>query len=138
MADTKVTVERLRPDGLDNKPHFNAVVTTEGGRLIHVSGMTAVDANGDLVGASDLAAQAKQTFENIRIGLAAAGATPSDVVRQRIFIVNLVPEHRTIVGQAMQDFYGDGPRPSSTAIGIPGLLGPGAIIEIDVTAAIDA
>lgn len=137
MADTKVTIERLRPDELDNKPHFNAVVTSEGGKQVHVSGMTAADDEGNLVGAGDLAAQAKQTFENLRIGLAAAGATPSDVVRQRIFIVDLVPEHRTVVSQAMQDFYGDGPRPSSTAIGIPGLLAVGALIEIDVTAVID-
>ncbi len=136
MAGNFVTVDRPSIEGVPSPPHFSNVVVSEGGKLAHLSGAMATD-GGKLVGEGDLAAQMKQTFANLNRVLAGIGAGPGDVVRQRIFVVNLEPSHRDIVVAAMNEFYGDGGKPSSTLIGCQGLIIPGALVEIDLTAAID-
>jgi len=105
-------------------------VTSEGGKLVHLSGQLTPD--------GDLAAQFDTVYGNLRLALRTCGATPADVVRQRIFVVDMKPEHRDVVVAAMQKFYGDGPRPSSTLVAVQSLIVPGAIVEIDITAAVDA
>lgn len=122
-------IERIQPEGLNKPPHFTNVITTEGGKLVHLSGQ--------LIAEGDLAAQFRTVYAKLKIGLAAAGATPGDVIRQRVFVVDLQPEHREIVVQSMQDFYGDGGNPTSTLVGVQALIIPGALVEIDVTASID-
>lgn len=135
MAGNFVTVDRPSIEGVASPPHFSNVVVSEGGKLAHLSGAMATD-GGKLVGEGDLAAQMKQTFANLNKVLAGIGAGPGDVVRQRIFVVDLEPAHRDIVVAAMNNFYGEG-KPASTLIGCRGLIIPGALVEIDLTAAID-
>ena len=138
MPSNKAIIERFRPAHLHNKPHFTSVVTSEGGKTIHVSGLVASDADGKLVAAGDLGGQMKFIFDNIKQALAERGATPANVVRKRIFIVGMRLDHRPIIAGAMNDFYGDGGSASSTCIGVDALLIEGALVEIDVTAVIDA
>ena len=130
------TLDRPALEGLRQPPHFSNVVVSEGGRLAHISGQMATD-GGQLAGEGDLAAQFAQTFANLRKVLDGLGATPDNVVRQRIFVVDLEPAHRDIVVAAMNEFYGEGGKPSSTLIGCQGLIIPGALVEIDLTAAIN-
>ena len=132
-----VKINRIRPEFLHNKPHFTNLVTSEGGKIIHLSGLVASTKDGDLLGAGDLAAQMAYIYETIRKSLALAGATPANVVRQRIFIVGLKLEHRPIIMQAMIDFYGDSGSASSTCVGVEALLVEDALAEIDVTAAVN-
>ena len=129
------TLDRPALEGMRQPPHFSNVVVSEGGKLAHISGQMGTD-GGRLVGEGDLAAQFAQTFANLRRVLDGLGATPDNVVRQRIFVVNLEPAHRDIVVEAMSNFYGEG-KPSSTLIGCQGLIIPGALVEIDLTAAIE-
>ena len=130
------TLDRPALEGMRQPPHFSNVVISEGGKLAHISGQMGTD-GGQLVDEGDLAAQFAQTFANLRKVLDRLGATPDDVVRQRIFVVNLEPAHRDIVVEAMNDFYGEG-KPASTLVGCQGLIVPGALVEIDLTAAIGA
>lgn len=132
-----VSIERIRPDFLWNKPHFTNVVTSTGGKTVHLSGLVAATAGGELVGPGDLAAQMAFVYDTIREALALAGATPADVVRQRVFIVGLQLDYRPIIMKAMTDFYGDGGSAASTCVGVEALLVEGAMVEIDVTAVID-
>jgi len=132
-----VTIERHRPDFLHNKPHFTNLVTSEGGKTIHLSGLVASTKDGDLVGPGDLGAQMAYIYDTIRQSLAQLGATPANVVRQRIFIVGLQLDHRPIIMKAMMDFYGEAETASSTCVGIDALLVDGALVEIDVTAVVD-
>ena len=132
-----VQINRIRPDFLHNKPHFNNLVTSSGGKTVHLSGLVASTADGDLVGAGDLAAQMGYIYDTIRRSLELAGATPADVVRQRIFIVGLQLDHRPVIMKAMTDFYGDGGSAASTCVGVEALLVEGALVEIDVTAVVD-
>jgi len=135
--ENSVKIERMRPEFLHNKPHFTNLVTSEGGKMIHLSGLVASTKDGDLVGAGDLAAQMAYIYETIRKSLALAGATPANVVRQRLFVVGLKLEHRPLIMQAMMDFYVDSGSTSSTCVGVEALLVDGALVEIDVTAAVD-
>ena len=128
MSESSVKVERKKIEGLIDQPHFENAITTEGGKSVHIAGQ--------LTPEGDLAAQFKSVYEKIKTALAGCGATPSDVIRQRVFVVDLVPEHREIVVAAMLEFYGEGPKPTSTLVGVPALIVPGALVEIDVTAAI--
>ena len=132
-----VQINRIRPDFLHNKPHFTNLVTWSGGKTVHLSGLVASTADGDLVGAGDLAAQMGYIYDTIRRSLELAGATPADVVRQRIFIVGLQLDHRPVIMKAMTDFYGDGGSAASTCVGVEALLVEGALVEIDVTAVVD-
>ena len=127
-------IERHLPEFLDNKPHFTNLVISEGGKTLHLSGLVASDTDGELVGPGNLAAQIKFIYDNIRRVLAEQGATPADVVRQRVFIVGLRLDHRPVIAAAMNAFYGDGGTAASTCVGIEALLVKGALVEIEVTA----
>ena len=127
-------IERHLPEFLDNKPHFTNLVISEGGKTLHLSGLVASDTDGELVGPGNLAAQMKFIYDNIRRVLAEQGATPADVVRQRVFIVGLRLDHRPVIAAAMNAFYGDGGTAASTCVGIEALLVKGALVEIEVTA----
>ncbi|MGB0629189.1 MAG: RidA family protein [Alphaproteobacteria bacterium] len=130
-------IDRVRPDFLHNKPHFTNLVTSSGGKTIHLSGLVASTADGELVGAGDLGAQMAYIYDTIRRALELAGATPAHVVRQRVFIVGLQLDHRPVIMKAMTDFYGDGGSAASTCVGVEALLVEGALVEIDVTAVVD-
>lgn len=130
-------IERIRPDFLWNKPHFTNLVTSTGGKTIHLSGLVPSTPEGELIAPGDLGAQMAYVFDTIRKALALAGATPADVVRQRVFIVGLQLDHRPIIMKAMMDFYGEDGSAASTCVGVAALLVEGAMVEIDVTAVVD-
>ena len=132
-----VAIDRLRPNFLHNKPHFTNLVTSTGGKTIHLSGLVACKSDGELVGAGDLAAQMAYIYDTIRKSLELVGATPADVVRQRVFIVGMQLDHRPIIMKAMTDFYGDRGSAASTCVGVEAMLVEGALVEIDVTAVVD-
>ena len=84
-----------------------------------------------------MAAQLTYIYETIRKSLALAGATSANVMRQRVFIFVLKLEHRPLIMQAIVDFYGDGESASSTCVGVEAPLVDGALVEVDITAAMD-
>jgi enamine deaminase RidA (YjgF/YER057c/UK114 family) len=139
MPDSSpVTIERIRPEFLWNKPHFTNLVTSQGGKTIHLSGLVAGTIEGELVGPGDLGAQMAYVYDTIRRSLELVGAGPAHVVRQRVFVVGLKPDHRPTIMKAMMDFYGGDQSAASTCVGVDALLVEGALVEIDVTAVIDA
>ena len=133
-----VSIERIRPDFLWNKPHFTNLVTSEGGKTLHLSGLVAATSEGNLEAPGDLGAQMAYIYNTIRRTLELGGATAANIVRQRVFVVGLKPSDRPAIMEAMMDFYGDYKSASSTCVGVPALLLEGALVEIDVTAVVDA
>ncbi|MFI5317782.1 MAG: RidA family protein, partial [Myxococcota bacterium] len=91
-----------------------------------------------LVGGSDLRLQAEAALGNLRTALAAAGATPADVVSTRVYVVNYKPEYAAILSPAFEAFYAGGPPPASTWLGVTALAVPGLLIEIEATAVVAA
>jgi enamine deaminase RidA (YjgF/YER057c/UK114 family) len=95
-----------------------------------------MDADLNLVG-DTLDEQMDQSFKAIGIALAAGGATPADVVRGRIYIVDYNAHMIPTVLEKTAAFYAPGEPPPSTLIGVQSLALPGIMVEIEVTAVLD-
>ena len=124
------------PSTLCKTHGWSHVVTTSGGKTIHISGQTGIDANGNIVGKGDLKRQTEQTFENLRLALEAAGATWRDVVVTRLYVVNLKPEHVPIIREVRSRYVSAENPPASTLVGVSALVGADWMIEIEATAVV--
>lgn len=115
---------------------FSHAVEQQPGRTLHLSGQVAWDSQYAVVGGGDVVAQARQALANLKEVLAAAGATPADVVRMRTYIVNHTPEKLAPICAEIAAFYGDAEPAANTVIGVAALALPDFLIEIEVTAAL--
>ncbi|MEZ4667015.1 MAG: RidA family protein [Anaerolineae bacterium] len=101
------------------------------GPFIQVSGTTATDENGEVVGLGDPRAQTVYIIKKIERALQQAGASLKDVVRTRIYIINL--EHWETVSRAHGEYFSQ-IRPANTLIQVAGLIGEGYLVEIEADA----
>ena len=116
---------------------FSQAVVASGGRTLYVAGQTAWDVHKQLIGGSDLEAQARQAFMNLRAVVEAAGGTLADVVSVRIYIVDYRPDKAEAVGSAFRHFFSGEARPASTWVGVAALADPRFLIEVEAIAVLD-
>jgi enamine deaminase RidA (YjgF/YER057c/UK114 family) len=131
--------EKVNPPGLYDSVRygFSHAARQRGGSVLHLAGQVAWDKDGTLVGAGDLAAQARQALANIRAVLAAAGASPADVLGLRTYVVNHSPEKLGPVLGELARFYGEAIPAPNTFIGVSALALPEFLVEIEAIAVVD-
>ena len=117
------------------KPVSNYKMATrmEGGHLLYVSGQVAWDTNGNIVGKGDVRAQARQTFQNLRGVLQAAGGDLKDLMKITTYITKI--EDFPAVAEARSEVF-RGELPASTLIVVKSLFHPDFLIEVEGVAAV--
>jgi enamine deaminase RidA (YjgF/YER057c/UK114 family) len=104
------------------------------GQVVHVSGTTATDTSGKLVGIGDPAAQTRQTLENIRRALEKAGARLEDVVRTRIYVTDI--SRWEAVGRVHGEFFA-AILPTTSMVEVRSLIDPDMLVEIEAEAIVE-
>lgn len=132
-AQTGAAIERMNPQGLSTPTGYSHVVSARGGRTIYIAGQVALDAQGRVVGAGDLAAQTRQVFANLDIALKAAGATFANVVKTNYYLRDA---SQVAVIREIRSKYFTKELPASTLIEVPRLANPDFLIEIEVIAVV--
>jgi enamine deaminase RidA (YjgF/YER057c/UK114 family) len=124
------TSELSSPSG-----HFSqAVVAPARGRMVFISGMTARDTDGRVVGLGDIDAQTRQVCENLRRAMSAAGGTLDDIVRVDVFVRNI--EHFAAIHRVRREYF-TAVAPASTMLEISKMVSPDMLIEINAIAVVD-
>jgi enamine deaminase RidA (YjgF/YER057c/UK114 family) len=115
-----------------------AHAVTASGKLAFVSGQIALDADGQLVGPGDLAAQTAQALRNLHLILGALGADWPDVVRFTWYVrdAGSVPVIRGVREQFLRPSLGDLPNPASTLVQVAALARPEFLVEVDAVVAV--
>ena len=133
-----MNIDFVNPPDLCPTFGWTHVVSSRGGKTIHISGQVGINAKGEVVGKGDMKAQTEQAFKNIQIALTAVGATFNDVVKTSIFVVGLKQEHVPIIREVRSRYVSANHPPASTLVGVSALVGPDWLIEIEATAVVGA
>lgn len=123
-------LKEIRAEGLPAPMgHYSDAVLA--GDTLYITGLTAHDPSGALVGNEDVAMQSRRVFENLGRVLAAAGGKPDDVARVTVYMRDI--SQRAAMNAARKEFFGDH-RPASTLLGVSALVEPEVLIEVDAVA----
>jgi enamine deaminase RidA (YjgF/YER057c/UK114 family) len=130
-----MTLACINPPDLPTPPTYSHVVVATGSRFVFVAGQEPEDEDGTLVGAGDLAMQARQVFVNVGRALVAAGARPDQVAKITIYVVDYRPEYLPVIEEARVAVFGSH-KPADTLLGVQTLSRPEYLIEVDAFAVI--
>jgi len=130
-------VTHINPAELGTPPGYSQIVDVRGGRIIFISGQTALGPDGQVVGNNDFAVQAAQVFRNLQIALRAVGCTAANLVKLTVFLRDM--ENLSLYREARNRFFATvTPRaaPAITLIEVSRLYGSEFLIEIEAVAAV--
>jgi enamine deaminase RidA (YjgF/YER057c/UK114 family) len=135
-----MAVELLNPDGLPKPDVYRQMAVATGSRLVFLAGQVARTAEGEPVGAGDLAAQVEQAYLNVATALAAVGGSFDDVAKVTLYMVDWSGDKLPALGEGVQRAamkLGVDLIKPVTLIGVATLGEPDLLVEVDVTAVLN-
>jgi enamine deaminase RidA (YjgF/YER057c/UK114 family) len=124
--------ENIFPAGLPRPTgHWTTVTTARPGKLVFISGLTAKNEQGELVGVGNIAAQTRQVCENLKSAMQAGGGTMADIVRIDVYIREMAGFKE--IHEIRREFFGPNP-PASTMVAVSAFTHPDMLIEINAIA----
>lgn len=125
----------LNPETIARPSGYTHVVETTAKRSVYISGQVALDLQGNVVGAGDMAAQAEQVFLNLRAALDAVGATFDDVVKFTYFLVDI--SQLQAVRDVRDRYVNPARLPASSAVEVRQLFRKELLLEVEAIAMLD-
>ena len=119
----------------DSAPYAYAAVSSPDERLIFTAGACPLDAAGETVAPGDIAAQAEQVMQNLRIALRAGGADLDDVLRTTVYVASGEREDLVTAWEVVKRHFGSHEAPS-TLLGVSVLGYPDQLVEVEAVAAV--
>ena len=130
----KPKVEFKNPPEISLPAGYSHAVVVNGGKMIYLSGQVGLNKQGEMVGKADFRVQATQVFTNLRAALAAAGATPKDVVKLNYYVVGLNHDKLVALREVRDQFIDKEHPPASTLAGVAALFREDAMLEVEAVA----
>ncbi len=128
---------RINPPGLHPTAGYAHVTIVDAGRLAVLAGQCPLDADERVVAPGDVLGQVDQVVANAGEALAAAGASPGDVIRSVIYVVSDDQATLAAVWNRLNaSALGPAFSTASTLLGVTVLGYPGQLVEVDLTAAL--
>jgi enamine deaminase RidA (YjgF/YER057c/UK114 family) len=135
--DAAPSIVRINPPELGTPPGYSQIVDIRASRIIFISGQTALDPDGRVVGKSDFAAQATQVFHNLGVALQASGCTAASLVKLTVFLTDM--NNLGTYREARNRFFASVTPPAApavTLVEVSKLYGADFLIEIEAIAAL--
>lgn len=129
------SIVRSNPPELGTAPGYSQIVDVAANRIIFISGQTALDRDGNLIGKNDFAAQVMQVFRNLSVALEERGCDPSNLVKMTVFLTDM--DNLAAYREARNRFFASvtpAAAPAVTLIEVSRLYGPEFLIEIEAIA----
>jgi enamine deaminase RidA (YjgF/YER057c/UK114 family) len=130
-------VELIDPEGLPKSDAYVQVGVATGSRTVYVSGQVARTAEGEPVGAGDLAAQVEQAYVNVATALSAAGGSFDDIAKVTVYVVDWDPSKLAALMEGagrVAARLGSFPLRPMTLIGVAALTEPDLMVEVEAVA----
>jgi enamine deaminase RidA (YjgF/YER057c/UK114 family) len=129
-------VKLVRPSELTDKaPYAYAALATSGAGLVFTAGACPLDAAGQTVAPGDVAAQAEQVMQNLRVALRAAGADLGDVLKTTVYVASGDRADLVTAWEIVRRHFGSHDAPS-TLLGVSVLGYPDQLVEVEAVAAV--
>jgi enamine deaminase RidA (YjgF/YER057c/UK114 family) len=135
-----MAVELVNPDGLPKPEVYRQLSIATGTKLVFLAGQVARDAEGNQVGAGDLAAQVEQAYLNIGTAMAGIGGSFDNVAKLTVYVVDWSPDKMPLLGEGVARAaakLGVDPVKPITLLGVAALAEPDLLVEVEATAIID-